>query len=129
MSEVFLDAVAGLDGFDPERGNLAQWLTGVARNKIRMYWRAKQLTVFMDETIEQTVPTEPTDPTIDERLIADRITRELPAEAKALLAMRYVDDLTHEEISELTGKTPEAVRKWFSRMHQTLRIRFADDEL
>lgn len=128
VSEVFTEALDNLDVFDPERGNLSQWLTGIARNKIRLHWRLKQPLTFIDEMLEDLSMTEIETDQIDEKLLVEKIMKDLPAEVKALLAMRYIDGLAHDEIAQMIGKTPAAVRQWFSRLHASLRLRYNEDK-
>ena len=124
VSDVFLTAVAKLDSFDPGKGTLRQWLTGVAKYKVLAYWRAKKPVVSLDDVFE--IP----DPTFATKIIgrlsrefeARRLLKGLRAEAKALLAMRYEDDMTHQEIADATGVEADAVRQRFSRLHRSLRI-------
>jgi RNA polymerase sigma-70 factor (ECF subfamily) len=129
-ADVLAGAYAKIGRFDPERGSLRQWLTGHARNTVLMYWRGRRPTVSLDEVVG-TVPERserdcPHD--TDVRMTAARIVAALPAETKAVLALRFVDGLTHEEIASLLGKEPAAIRQFFSRLQRRLRLRFSDNE-
>lgn len=127
VSEVFLEGFGKLDDFETTRGNLSQWLTGMAKNKIKMYWRSRgSVMTLLDEADDIILADEPRVDQLSDQLFAEKIVRALPQESKALLAMRYIDDMTHEEIAECVHRTPEAMRKWFSRLHEKLRIEFKD---
>jgi RNA polymerase sigma factor (sigma-70 family) len=52
----------------------------------------------------------------------ERILERLTGEEKALLAMRYEDEMTYEELAYILGKEVSAVRQWFSRLHRRLRL-------
>jgi len=130
VSDVFVAAIATLDAFDPERGTFSQWITGIARNKIRMHWRQHKPTLTLDTIEELPEATEGAgvQDVVEEHLLIERVMKEVPAEGKVLLAMRYIDDMTHEDIAGVIEKSPAAVRQWFSRLHRALRIRFTETE-
>lgn len=126
VSDIFLTALDKLHEYDEDRGNLRQWLTGIARFKILNYWRQKKSVVSL-ETIFQTP--DPTFATkilgkISRQLEVEVILKHVKPEAKALLAMRYQDDMTYKEIADLLDEEPDAVRQRFSRLHRNLRIAF-----
>ncbi|MBT4856570.1 RNA polymerase sigma factor [Candidatus Uhrbacteria bacterium] len=108
--------------FDPARGELRQWISGIARNEVTAHWRSSRPVVSLDQLgpIEDLSP--PMDGRISDEIMVEHLMENLPAEAKALLTMRYVDDLTYREIARCIHKRPAAVRKWFSRMHKRLQI-------
>ncbi|OGL74602.1 hypothetical protein A3C96_02120 [Candidatus Uhrbacteria bacterium RIFCSPHIGHO2_02_FULL_60_10] len=131
VSDVFLSAVAKLGEFDPTQGSLKQWLTGFARFKVLAYWRARRPAIPLDELFEIPDPTFATKilGRLNRELEARHILRGLNAEAKALLAMRYEDDLTYQEIADALGQEACAVRQRFSRLHRALKIASSEPSL
>ena len=122
VSESFLQAYHRLDDFDSDKGTLRQWLTGIAKNTLLMYWRRRSVQVDLDAIPELHDPQqEQIVCFLDQRLLVDQLLCQLSDDAKALVAFRYTDGLSHEEIAQLLGKHPAAVRKFFSRLHERLR--------
>jgi RNA polymerase sigma-70 factor (ECF subfamily) len=129
VSEVFERTYAKLELFDPTVGTLRQWTCGFARHAVADHWRRHRATVSLDdlaETLPSPASLTPADE-LDHRLGVERAIRALSPEIKALLAMRYEDDMTHAEIADATGKDPAAVRKFFSRLLASLRLSHEDN--
>jgi RNA polymerase sigma-70 factor (ECF subfamily) len=128
VSEAVTKAYSQLERFDPERGNLRQWLTGIAKYELLTHWRRKKPTVSLE--FEERVPDPKTGEafteTLDQTMLAEKIYADLPAETKTLVALRYVDDMTYEEMAEVTGKEAPALRQFFSRLHRTLKLEFQE---
>lgn len=123
VSAIFMKAFEKIQEFNPERGTLIQWLMGIAKHAVVDYWRSRRITLDLDETLLLMKASKHTaSDAIDESLLFEKIMGALPAEARALFALRYIDDLTYEEIAKLTHKSPEAISKWFSRLHKRLRM-------
>jgi len=122
VSDVFENAYANLHTYDPNQGSLKQWITGFARNKVLMYWRDKKITISLEEIDEIPDLDSGLDYGIDNSALVQKILQNLSVRVKALLAMRFVDDLTYEEIAKATDKEPDAVRQYFSRLYKKLRL-------
>lgn len=128
VSEAVTKAYAQLERFDPERGVLRQWLTGIAKNELLTHWRKKKPTVsleYEERIIDPKTGTAFTE-TLDQEFLAEKIYANLPQESKTLVALRYVDDMTYEELARVTGKEASALRQFFSRLHRTLRLEFQE---
>jgi len=123
VADAILRAYAKLDLFEPEKGNLSQWLNGFARHKVLTHWRDRRVTVSFEE-LEDVLSSPDQAPSegVDQRLLAERLMAGLPQTVKALIAMRFIDGLTHEEIADATRKEPQAVRQFFSRLQRKLRL-------
>ena len=126
VSEALTKAYAQLDRFDPERGVLRQWLTGIAKNELLTHWRKKRPTVSLEyeERVVDPKTGAAFTETLDQQMLAEKIYADLPAESKTLVALRYVDGMTYEELAEVTGKEATTLRQFFSRLHRTLRLEF-----
>ncbi len=120
VSVCFLQAYGRLNDFDPEKGNLKQWLTGVAKNQLLMYWRAQKTFIDLDEIAEMVG--EDYDPTdrIDAMMKIEHLFDQLDEKDRVLLTMRYIDGLSHEQIAQEIGKQPAAVRQYFSRLNKRI---------
>lgn len=121
VSEVFLQAYHRLSDFDAGKGNLRQWITGIAKNKLLMYWRRRVIHIDLDAIPERILSNNiHADFALDKTMLIERIFHDQCDDIKALLAFRYIDGLTYEEIALCVNKKPDSVRKFFSRLHKRL---------
>ena len=123
VSEVFETAYAALDRFDAEKGSLKQWMFGITKNGILMYFRKKKLQIPLEE-IENLLPDErhaDADDRFDTKLAVEKIYARLNAEQKSLFALRYIDGLSFDELADCTGRESGALRQMFSRLHRALK--------
>lgn len=127
VSDIFESSYANLHAYDPVQGSLKQWITGFARNKVLMYWRDKKLEIPVEE-IEKIPDVDPgLDAGIDSSIFVQKVLQDLSLRTRALLAMRFVDGMTYEEIAQATDKQPDAVRQYFSRLYKKLRLSFREE--
>lgn len=126
VSETCLKAYGALDKFDPDQGNIRQWLFGFAKNEILMFWRKTKITIDIEQWVE---PLEPGKVRqffehLDERLLVERILGSLDPQVRLLLTLKLEQGWSFEELAEVAGKEPATIRKFFSRLYQHLRIQF-----
>lgn len=125
--EVFLSAWKARDRFDPAKGNLAAWLTGIAKNRIIDAIRAEKR--HSDRRAPETTDDLPTEPEADalgdKMLVADAL-RTLPERPRKILALHYFEDLTHPQIAERTqlplGTVKSDIRRGLERIRQHLEV-------
>ena len=87
----------------------------IARNLVIDYWRQKdqKQTASLESVVD--IIKDDTD-LFAEQVAQDEIKKllryldELPAKQKEIMLLRYVDDLSYQEIAEITGKTALVVR-------------------
>jgi len=121
VSEVFLQAYHKLSEFDPIKGGLRQWMTGIAKNKLLMHWRRRVVKVDLDSVGEITNEDDKQALAfLDSKLLVEKLLSHVSDDMKALLAFRYVDGLTFDDIAQVIGKEGTAVRQCFSRLHKKL---------
>lgn len=126
VSEIFLDAYKQLDRYNEDKGVFEQWLIGIARFKIIDYWKSRRITLEIEEAILliDGLYSETMDRQIDTQIMLEQVLQKLPQDIQVMFTLRYIDDLTYEQIAAITNKTPDTVRKLFSRLHQKLRLEF-----
>lgn len=132
VAQAYTDAYARLNQYDEHKGVLQQWLTGILRYKVIDYWRQKKMTVPLDDMAERLLaPRDVTHDavTLDQKLLFKKIMEQLPDHIRILFTLRYVDDLTYQQIADLTGKKATTIRKLFSDTHKQLRGKFSDEFL
>lgn len=124
--EVFITAWRQRHRFDPERGVLAGWLVGIARNKVLESLRRRQLHLIddQDSSLPDLVSPDLVNALADRMLLADALGA-LPARAQTLISMSFHDELTHAEIADRTGLPLGTVKSDIRRGLERLR-RYVD---
>jgi RNA polymerase sigma-70 factor (ECF subfamily) len=131
-SDVFLTAARKIDTFRGQSdGEFSQWLYTIATNKInehlRNFSRRRALleAAAQSKRVGQTETHDNTDH-LDWPAVYDAILQLKPRE-QALISLRYMQDLPHDQIAEITGLKPGNVRVALSRALDKLRRRFNTD--
>jgi RNA polymerase sigma-70 factor (ECF subfamily) len=131
VQETFLAAAKSARSFDPQRGTLWSWLTGIAKRQVAQHWRqsiraarVKHLAESGKLEIRTWLASEPNEPAGAD--ITDMVRgtlAELSAEYAALLTAKYLDDLSLEQIAEHVGSSVEAVKSKLARARREFRTR------
>lgn len=130
VQETFLAAARSASKFDPERGTVWAWLTGIAHNQVALHWRkvaARRI--------------DPSEPHFDDspgggaspeaNLLTDdsveqvrQILSELSADYASFLVAKYNDGLTVEQMVDRFGGTVDSVRSRLARARREFRKRY-----
>jgi RNA polymerase sigma-70 factor (ECF subfamily) len=135
VQEAFLAAARTAARFDPDRGTLWTWLTGIAHHQVAAHWRqaskaarlkslAEQGAVEIRQWLDSVAPLEEA---WERRELADLvrgILAELPAEHAALLTAKYIDDGSLEDLAARFGTTVEAAKSKLARARKEFRNKF-----
>jgi RNA polymerase sigma factor (sigma-70 family) len=126
----FVAAWQGRQTFDPDRGSLLSWLLGIARRKavdrIRTAVRENRITETFRALPEPAAPAETPERIVDRLVVADELAQ-LPAEQRRTLELAFYDDLTHPQISAVTGLPLGTVKSHIRRGMASLRRRWEVD--
>lgn len=126
----FVAAWQGRQTFDPDRGSLLSWLLGIARRKavdrIRTAVREDRITETIRALPEPAAPAETPERVVDRLVVADELAQ-LPAEQRRTLELAFYDDLTHPQISAVTGLPLGTVKSHIRRGMANLRRRWEVD--
>jgi len=114
VADIFLKAVEKIQYFDASKGSLRQWITGITKHHLLNHWKREKHTFALEDFDLPIMPK-------FDQLEFDQLIDHLPQHIQQLLTWRYVDDLTYEQIADVTGRTPAALRKYFSRLYKKLR--------
>lgn len=127
-SDVFLTAARKIDSFRGQSdGEFSQWLYTIATNRVnaylRSYKRRKELleSAARSQRIGQTETIDNTDH-LDMPAVYEAILQLKPRD-QALITLRYMQGLPHEQISGIVDLKPAAVRVALSRAMAQLRER------
>jgi RNA polymerase sigma factor (sigma-70 family) len=126
----FVAAWQGRETFDPDRGGLLGWLLGIARRKAVDRLRSAAREARVAETIralpEPAATAETPERVLDRLVVADGLAQ-LPAEQRRTLELAFYDDLTHPQISAVTGLPLGTVKSHIRRGMANLRQRWEVD--
>ncbi|WP_431309083.1 RNA polymerase sigma factor [Gordonia prachuapensis] len=124
-SETFLAAMDTVRRDDTARPTTA-WLIGVARHKLADHWRAMQRT---PEPVEE-VP-EPADDLWDvhiDRMVAHHTLATLSPTHRAVLTLRYVDDLPVGDCAAILDRTVGATEALLTRAKRAFRAAYPESD-
>lgn len=126
----FVAAWLGRDTFDPDRGGLLGWLLGIAKRKVVDRFRSAAREIRAAETLrampEPPKPDETPERVIDRLVVADELAG-LPPDQRRTLELAFYDDLTHPQISAVTGLPLGTVKSHIRRGMAALRRRWEVD--
>ncbi|MGB1124502.1 MAG: RNA polymerase sigma factor [Phycisphaeraceae bacterium] len=132
-SDVFLTAATKIDSFRGQSdGEFSQWLYTIATNKVNEYLRNFSRRKELLESAAQTKrigsgPTHDNTDHLDWPAVYEAILQLKPRD-QALITLRYMQELPHEQIAGIVDLKPAAVRVALSRAMAQLRERFNTDE-
>jgi RNA polymerase sigma-70 factor (ECF subfamily) len=141
VQETLLAAAKSARQFDPSRGSLGSWLSGIARRQVALYYRRQQrssnhptlrVVGLAEEQENDTVaPPSSRDPNpVDAMARAElaqcirSILTQLPTEYELLLVAKYIDGATIEEIAVSENASQEAIRSKLARARRAFRRLF-----
>jgi RNA polymerase sigma-70 factor (ECF subfamily) len=126
--ETFLAAVRAVQSGSPPDPMSAAWLVGVARHKLVDHWRRtsreeRKLAVVAGDDPETA---DPWDEELD-ALRAHATLADLAPQHRAVLTLRYVDDLPVAEVAALLGRTTRATEALLVRAKAAFRRAYGAD--
>lgn len=117
--DVFLQLYRSLDSIESE-AHLLYWLRQVTtRRCIDILRRAKLKPVSLDDAGDLPAASRHADPLLDRRL--KRLVQELPDLQRAVVTLRYQEDLDPSEICRIVGMPVNTVKSHLHRALQSLR--------
>jgi len=128
-ADVFLAAIASAHTYQPERGSVAGWMHGVARNVVAGEHKRRAREQAAAERAGGRRPVGPEDiARIEERIDAEQRARRtyqalggLPEPTRQLIELIAVDGLTVAEAAAALGVTPLVARVRLHRARKALR--------
>ena len=117
--DVFLQLYRNLDGIESD-AHVLFWLRQVTtRRCIDLTRRARMKAVSLDDAGELPAVTRVKDPLLDRTL--KRLVQELPDVQRAVVTLRYQEDLDPSEICRIVGMPVNTVKSHLHRALQSLR--------
>lgn len=132
VQETFLAAARGARQFDPSRGSLWSWLAGIAHHQVHDDWRRQRKSDRLrDLAASGVIPASLgwSETTTTEEIWQQREQVELvrgalaalPGDYAALIAAKYLDDLSLEEMASQFGGSVEAIKSKLARARKSFR--------
>ena len=130
-AQTFFRALSSASTFSGD-GTYRSWLFRIAHNTLSS-WRIGQAKgpVVVEEVPEHVDPSPSPSSVVlagEERSLVWRLVSRLGAAQREVLALRYLEDLTTDEIAQVTGRSRGAVRILLHRARNSLRRAIEDKE-
>ena len=125
VEETFLAAYAAYSGYNPARASLATWLTRIAHNKAVNLVRSA---AYRRETALPDALPDSADPQDEARYTVLWLYARLTRQEREFLDLRYVMELSDQEVAGLYGIAPKAVNKRYQRLLKRCRQILDDEE-
>ncbi len=96
-----------------QEGNFEAWLYRVAENTVKDFYKSKGFKLRLEEGLKESkeVPGGSSELTKTEmKMDVYGALDRLDEEKRRIVTLRFIQGLSSEEVAEITGKTPEAVR-------------------
>lgn len=141
-SEVFYKAMTKIHQFSWNNVSFSSWCYKIANNEIRMYYRKKENKNFSLETLFEQNHFEPPSSEdiekeyiqVEEEIAKNKEFKEiqkqllkLSSDYQEALTLRYFEDKSLEEISEIMGKNVNTIKSFIFRGKKKLKIAFAKE--
>lgn len=134
VQETFLAAARSVAQFDPLRGTLWAWLTGIAHHQVSQYWRQINRVKRLKELVEQRAvelerwltDSVEADQPWQRRELADAVRAvlsDLPPDYSLLLTAKYLDERSLEDLSLTLGGSIDAIKSRLARARREFRNR------
>ena len=122
--DVFVKALRGIEGYNPNQASLATWLSRIAYHESLNFVRGKKPNiVYMDDSDTGIDTLEaPDDAPPDEETICqlEQALAMLPPHEQAIVSMFYYDNQSLADIAFVTGSIPSTVGSQLSRIRKKL---------
>lgn len=112
LMDIVLKAYENFHQFNSEKGSFKNWIFGIAHNHLVNHWRDRKEDLpieHAEEVADESTPSELPDQTIH------KILSLLTDMEREIITLRYLNDLSYEEIAEITGKSQGSARTSLSR--------------
>jgi RNA polymerase sigma-70 factor, ECF subfamily len=129
-AETFMAAVAALHNSNANGNRLdlnIQWLIGTARHKLIDHWRrTERRKEELAELWDDLAVPDPNDAAVDV-MTANGVLAQLAPSHRAVLTLRYIDDLSVGDVAATLGRTVHATEALLTRAKAAFR-NFADHD-
>lgn len=122
VSEIFMKALNHFEKYDPEVSKSA-WLYTIARNHLANHFRDQHQDTDIEEVVFA-IPGENGMETMEKReaeIIVEKALDTLMPEDRELVTMKHLEGYSYQEMSEILGRSPDALKVATHRAVQKMR--------
>lgn len=125
VQEVFLKAYKSISGLQKTIDRPLAYFFTIARNAVIDHWRKKK-EILAEENFFDKIPSDEPSPlkTAEKREIEEttrRAIRQLTEEQQEVVILKFINEMSNQEISKLLNKSEEAIRQLQCRALKALR--------
>ncbi len=128
-AQTFFRALSSAGTFDG-RGSYKSWLFRIAHNTLASWRLHRTKSPIVLEEVPEHMDPSPSPASVllagEERNLVWRVVSSLAPAQREAISLRYIEDLTTDEIAEITGRTRGAVRILLHRARTALRRAFEE---
>jgi RNA polymerase sigma-70 factor (ECF subfamily) len=128
LQKTIFDAVRGRSSYNPSKGSPEKWISGIARNNIRLEIRRRASRPSINGDISSYFNAMDTEPLPDEVLEREEMAvivrsalRRLESKEKAVLEAKYIEELSANDIARRMNMTEKAIYSLLYRAKISLR--------
>lgn len=123
--DVFVSAWKARATFDPDKGSLAGWLMGIAKNRMIDHIRSERRHEDRRASSDVSEVSDPADvENIGDRMLLADALRSLPDRSRSVIELAYFSDMTHDQIAHRTslplGTVKSDIRRGLGRIRHYL---------
>jgi RNA polymerase sigma-70 factor (ECF subfamily) len=121
--QVFLKAWEAIDRYEPRGAPFAAWLYRLAHNLVVDHYRGKRVTTPLDEVADAEEVGVDVVAAVEDSLDVEEVRaaiQTLNPEYQQLIALRFLEELSHAEVAQIIGKSEGAARVIQHRALQAL---------
>ena len=119
--ETYVKGFQGLDRFDGQSATISTWLYRIAVNEALQFRRRQGVATLKLLALAPNQPTEAQRPRTDVQLDMEEALAELPSDDRALLLLRYQEELDYRDIAEVLECAEGTVASRLNRARERLR--------
>lgn len=116
LQTTWLKAINALHSFQVRDVGISPWLFAIAKNECKQHWRKEIPNIELNAETENI--TSPHNKTYENNLLVEQIFNKLGEEDRELLRLRYIADLTPNDISKILKINYVALRV---RLHRAIK--------
>ncbi|MEK7113621.1 MAG: RNA polymerase sigma factor [Patescibacteria group bacterium] len=115
LQNTWLKAIEALPGFEDRGFGFSAWLFAIAKNECRQYWRRSGKEIPFDEAVHDIKAV--SNRQQEDTILVEQILAKVSKEDRELVSLRYIADLSLNDIAKVLKINPIAVRV---RMHRAM---------
>ena len=116
LQDTWLKAISALPSYQHKKVRFSAWLFAIARNECRMRWRKQHREVALDDQPDIS-ETNSLHSATEDKLDLENILIQLKDKDRDILYLRYISELTFNDIAQVLAISPVSARV---RVHRAL---------